>query len=269
MNMMEDESEVNGTALHAAVCRNDVRAAWAALVAGADIDGVDGEGRTPLFLAVEQRHEVMTRVLLKAGARQSRTTRFGTCALHEAVRLGSVEFVRMLLERQLRYPLPQQVRGSHLYCGRHELHESPLNVASRLLVTETYGTGPSAQGSITSLLLAAGACVDELYELPEDIGYFSAYEDDDQEADRVRQQQLDDAVVRRRCAVTQAALENAGFALVRNRLLEVAKALASFDFPALIIYMILEEACAPPGVCLRMHHVWQVAVAVKHLPRKH
>lgn len=62
-------------------------------------------------------------------------------------------------------------------------------------------------------------------------------------------------------------VERAGFELLRDDMAEIAIGLATVRLPALLVVMILQEACMPPNVEIRMHRFWQVAVLVKNLQR--
>jgi ankyrin repeat protein len=66
------------------------------------VNNVDGDGSTPLLDAVVHEHPDVIELLLDLGADvNAQNTRSGSTALHQAVKTGNVEIVRMLLVRDV------------------------------------------------------------------------------------------------------------------------------------------------------------------------
>jgi ankyrin repeat protein len=73
-------------------------AAFAAIEGGADVNGSQGDGTTPLHWAVYKVDRELVRELLDHGAKANVTNKYGSSPLSEAVKLGDVELVRQLLD---------------------------------------------------------------------------------------------------------------------------------------------------------------------------
>jgi ankyrin repeat protein len=94
--------DFGSTALHAAVERLDMQIVDTILQHDADVNARDGQGKTPLMLAVSQGPITSTEVvetLLENGADVDAVNRSGTTALREAVKCGlHLEVIKMLLD---------------------------------------------------------------------------------------------------------------------------------------------------------------------------
>jgi ankyrin repeat protein len=88
---------VGRSSLHLAAMNGNTSIVNLLLSNGANIDLADKDGNTPLHLAINCRHEDVTRILL-----YSRTNdpldEFGKSSLHLAVERGDAEIVKLLLE---------------------------------------------------------------------------------------------------------------------------------------------------------------------------
>ena len=69
-----------------------------AIHSGADLNGVDSGGWTPLFHAANQGHTEGVKLLIQAGADVNHGKETGFTALFSAVLGGHVEVVRVLLD---------------------------------------------------------------------------------------------------------------------------------------------------------------------------
>lgn len=238
------------TVLHRAVRAGDEAAVRAVLAAGHRADCLDGTGNTPLYLAVAIGNEAIVRLLLEAGADQRLTVHDGLCGLYEAVRNGQLPIVRLLLA--------QQVRRRTLFCTRHEFHDAPLYVVSSQMRRCVM---PENAADMVSLLAAASP-------VPYDLVGLDSDDDDDDDTDPARAAARDAADAVWRAAYAVDKLEKAAFALVRDHMADVAIGMASLDLPVLLMTMVFDEACAPPGANITMHRSWAVGVAAKHFHQR-
>jgi ankyrin repeat protein len=78
--------------------RSDIDAMRKAIHSGADLNGVDIGGWTPLFHAAHQGHTEGVKLLIQAGADVNHGKETGFTALFSAVLGGHVEAVRALLD---------------------------------------------------------------------------------------------------------------------------------------------------------------------------
>lgn len=100
-------ADANGwSALHFAASKGEPRTVAALLRAGTAVDPRDSAGRTPLWLAVEDRNLPVARLLVEAGARPSLEDAGGLSPWGLSERLQ----------------LPAMTR---LFCGRDEFHKHP------------------------------------------------------------------------------------------------------------------------------------------------
>lgn len=76
----------------------DRTAALAAIDDGADVNGTQGDGTTPLHWAVYKVDAELVSALLAAGAKADVTNKYGSSPLAEAVKLGDVKLARQLLD---------------------------------------------------------------------------------------------------------------------------------------------------------------------------
>lgn len=86
------------TVLHIAVKSNDIASIFALLKAGAKVDSVRYDGKTPLILAIKSRNNTVVRVLLGYGADIEKKYKYGLTPLHVACQKGSVNVLKSLLE---------------------------------------------------------------------------------------------------------------------------------------------------------------------------
>ena len=239
------------TALHEAARNGDDQRVRDLLQAGHQVDCYDAEQQTPLFVAASADRASVVQVLLEAGAHQGLLARDGVCALHEAVRMGFVKVVEVLLA--------QQVRIGRFLCKHHEWHDPLLYVASMHTIT----AGGAASNAIASLLVAAGVMPNDCASVP-DNGEFSAFDSDEDVAAVTRATKRQAATARIQAIFHEDQLQKAALALARSRAVDVTIALAGLGLPALLSTMIIDEACAPPGANLRLYDSWQIATKVKH-----
>ncbi|WP_290702514.1 ankyrin repeat domain-containing protein, partial [Amphritea sp.] len=93
-----DVVDINGdTLLHEAVSRNDVTYVNQLLTRGAKVAALNGDGRSPLSLAVEKNSTELLKLLLDVATKNS-TFKKSSMLLHEAARLGSLKIVTTLVE---------------------------------------------------------------------------------------------------------------------------------------------------------------------------
>ena len=104
--------------LDKAAFAGDVQKVASAIRDGADANGRDSYGLTPLFRAAGQGHVEVVRMLLENGADVSAGTQSGNTPLHEACRRGRRQVVSLLIEK-----------GADFQC-RDKKRESPLMKAA-------------------------------------------------------------------------------------------------------------------------------------------
>ena len=101
--LLEAGADANGadiygeTPLHWAASRVQEAVARMLLKAGADVNAVDSDGRIPLHIAAMYGHEVVVRILLDAGADVTAVNGWGSTPLHWAARNGYEAVVRVFL----------------------------------------------------------------------------------------------------------------------------------------------------------------------------
>ncbi|XP_069702245.1 putative ankyrin repeat protein PA3287 [Periplaneta americana] len=87
------------------------------LDAGSQVNAVDHDGRTPLWLAAEQDHQDACRALLAAGARPDvKERRFGRSVLNEAACRGHPAVCELLLAAGAR---PNEADDAHQQTALH------------------------------------------------------------------------------------------------------------------------------------------------------
>ena len=87
--------------LHVAVARGNEDLASKLLDYGADIDSLDGSGRSPLFRAVHKDNTELTKQLLDIGAKYDTTDLGGRGILHWIACCGSIDTMKMVANRKL------------------------------------------------------------------------------------------------------------------------------------------------------------------------
>ena len=134
--------------LQRALESNRLRDVQAALDAGAEVNGVNEGGDTPLLIACEKGREKAISLLLEAGADIKVTNRLGWSVLSTAVLSGSARCVKLILKHLRRSSDPGMAVRAMLDCRNSDGHQA-LHVACR------YG-GTNAL-EIATELLRAGA----------------------------------------------------------------------------------------------------------------
>lgn len=87
------------TALHLAAIKGNCDAAFALIQAGAELNPVDKEFRTPLLAALHYRQDHLTGLLVCSGASVNRVTGSILVPLQEAVSRENLAVARLMLER--------------------------------------------------------------------------------------------------------------------------------------------------------------------------
>ncbi len=72
------------------------------------------------------------------------------------------------------------------------------------------------------------------------------------------------AEIRRRVPAAKKRIEQAGFAAIRARVLEICIALQEIEMPAPQLIEIVTHTCAPFAARLPYHYLWDAVVLVKH-----
>ncbi|KAJ5653250.1 hypothetical protein N7490_000253 [Penicillium lividum] len=97
--MLNDVSPFQGSALHMAIKARETELAWMLIKAGIDLDVVENDGSTALHWALKEELSDVARGLVEAGCELNHVTAEGKTELHIAVEVGSVELVRLLLQK--------------------------------------------------------------------------------------------------------------------------------------------------------------------------
>uniref|UniRef100_A0A8C6T0J5 Euchromatic histone-lysine N-methyltransferase 2 n=1 Tax=Neogobius melanostomus TaxID=47308 RepID=A0A8C6T0J5_9GOBI len=94
----QPDSQNRRSALHAAAQRGLLEVCYILVQAGARVDSLDKEMRTPLLEAIINNHLEVARYLVQNGACVYHVEEDGYTGLHHAAKLGNLEIVNMLLE---------------------------------------------------------------------------------------------------------------------------------------------------------------------------
>ncbi len=90
------QQALNSALIHA-IPKKDSKSVLTLLEKGADPNAMDGDGRFPLLIAVENRSTALVRLLLKHGAQVNKTWVHGITPLHIAVDKRDIPTVSLLL----------------------------------------------------------------------------------------------------------------------------------------------------------------------------
>ena len=145
----------------------DRGAAFAAIRGGADVNGAQGDGTTPLHWAVYRLDPELVQALLANGARPDVTNRYGSSPLTEAVKTANVELVEMLLDAGADVEAPNEDGQTALMLSARA---GALEVAELLV---RYGAAVNARETWrgqTALMWAADAQASDVVEFLIDNG---------------------------------------------------------------------------------------------------
>jgi ankyrin repeat protein len=135
--------------------------------AGADVDAKNASGVTVLFLASENGHTEIVRLLLEAGADASAANPDGATPLIVASQNGHIEIVRLLLEAKAEVNAAHETGATPLFAASQNGHTeivrllleagSNVNAAGPDGVASLYRASINGHLEIVRLLLEAGA----------------------------------------------------------------------------------------------------------------
>lgn len=97
--LIDSRTRDEETALHLAARRGNGTAALALINAGAGLDPLDRDSRSPLLTALAWNHDSVAGLMVRAGASVNRSTGSGRSPLQSAVVRNNLPLVRMMLER--------------------------------------------------------------------------------------------------------------------------------------------------------------------------
>lgn len=169
-------ADYNTTALMWAAARGNLEVVQALLDAGAQIDAIDGDGRTALRVAAEHGRDRIVELLLQHGADPSIKSMFGDDMLHEVAARGNPATLQILLNTGLALdrvegtgwkttPLGAAASAGHLENMRF-LIKAGSSVNPNASTSPLMMAIESEQPAAAELLLEYGAAVnkpDELY----------------------------------------------------------------------------------------------------------
>ena len=218
--------------LFAAAIGGDVVAVHGLIARGADVSASNAGGMTPLMMAVGCT-EILS-LLLRAGADACAVAKQpwpGFSALYMAAQDGRIESVRLLL----RYGAASLYKFCDCTRG---LLPNPITA----IVTSRDFKMPRFKRIVNMMAVS---------------GVF-----DESKCPYQRDMEL-------RPKLTNSELKAAAFDLQRDRMAEICMALQSMHLPALLLVLILREACVVTDVRLRFSHCWAVATKIKHTMHYH
>ncbi len=129
--------------LQLAAGNGDVEAVYALLRQGANVNGTDDNGVTPLMMASEEGHLPTVQLLLRSGANPNLATDLGRTALMEAVSGKHAPIVELLLEQGADIDLQDKWGFNALHIVTGDVRETS---ASSLAITDsllTHGANPN------------------------------------------------------------------------------------------------------------------------------
>jgi cytohesin len=210
----------------------------------ANVDALSSRGKTALWLALEhdepEAREAATD-LIRAGADVDFQWRWSGTSLLRSVAWRSADNVLLLLA-----------------AGAATADVSAFDCCNR---------------DVMVLMMAGGVVWTEL-EIEQAIrrfGYGNIIVDDD---DNNIDDDIDEwcmetlAQILSQVPAAKKRIEQAGFAAIRARVLEICIALQSLEIPAPQLIEIVTQACAPFAAQLPYHYLWDAVVLVKHYHRR-
>lgn len=171
----QTEPAMKDKQLLGAATANDTTAVQAALAAGADTEVRDGEGRTPLMLAVYRDNIAAARLLINAGANMNAQDKILNSPFLYAGAEGLTEIVQLCMKAGADYTVFNRYGGSALIpaCERGHVEtvaallsdkKFPIDHINRLgwtalLEAVILGSGGERHIAVVKMLIAAGANV--------------------------------------------------------------------------------------------------------------
>lgn len=167
-----DEQTPAGSEMLAAAGRGDAAALGRLVAAGAPLDPVDGAGRTPLLIAVEQDHRDAALLLIEAGADINAQAANQDSPWLQAGALGRTEMLRAMIPRKPDFSLRNRYGGNALIpaCERAHVETVKLLLTTDIDVNHVndlgwtclleiviLGDGGPRHVEVAKLVLAAGA----------------------------------------------------------------------------------------------------------------
>jgi ankyrin repeat protein len=95
----KDDIDLEGWHFHRAAYENRVGIAQALIARGDDVDAIDEDGFTPLYVAAWRNSLDVARLLNDRGADVDARNKDGSAPLHEAARYNSLDVARLLIEQ--------------------------------------------------------------------------------------------------------------------------------------------------------------------------
>ena len=167
-----DQQTSTGSEMLAAAALGDAAALGRLVAAGAPLDPVDGAGRTPLLVAVEQDHRDAALLLIEAGADINAQAANKDSPWLQAGALGRTEMLRAMIPRKPDFSLRNRYGGNALIpaCERAHVETVKLLLTTDIDVNHVndlgwtclleiviLGDGGPRHVEVAKLVLAAGA----------------------------------------------------------------------------------------------------------------
>ena len=227
--------------------------------AGADVNKANEKGLTPLVYAANGRHWSIVTTL----ARSNRLANV------DAVNRDGKKALWLALSGDDWLAAGAREAATALICAGADVDFQCGGITLLRSVTQSYDTYKNL-----SLLLAAGAatagvsavdCLEDNMPLMLAAGVAWTDHEIEQELNqRVRTGEGALAEIRRRVPAAKKRIEQAGFAAIRARVLEICIALQEIEMPAPQLIEIVTHTCAPFAARLPYHYLWDAVVLVKH-----
>lgn len=228
--------------LGVAVARGNAAIARLLLEHGADTNTPNMLGQLPLLAAVETANEALVGLLLAHGAHIDESSPFRSpTSIATSKRMWPVMLLLVRAGADAAGPIAAAFGEG---ASKHDFAFNAICEATDLQrVLANFASVGNAKGVAT--MLAAGADAASVTRTHHHVAWLLAAAS----------------------PAAKKAIELAGFAMMRPRMLEICVALQELDLPAPLLIEIATASCEPFASRLPFHYLWDLAVKVKHFHR--